>query len=166
MSPKRNRRKKRKPPSWLKQVKPIETPDPEEQEEIPPPSDWKRENVFLCIPSTGEEHVNLSGYVEAELRYSGHEIVTMRSVAKPTDFSRNKTIDAFLEAPAAQNCDWYYTVDSDTIPFAPKHPEVPEGTLNRLLSHKKNVICGMTFSTKAGNLWIPIMFEKTTSLWC
>ncbi len=173
---KRNRNKK-KAPVWLKDfhkeaVNPIDIDREEKEgrlvsplEEIPPPSDWKQEKIFLCIPSTGTEHVRLSSYVEQELRCSGHDIVTMRSVGKPVDHSRNLTIDAFLDAPAAQDCEWYYTIDSDTVPFPPKNEEIPEGTLNRLLGHKKKVICGMTFSTKGGQLWIPIMKENPTSSW-
>ncbi len=177
MSNKRNHRKNRKPPSWLKTAH-REATDPTDigrkekvgrlvspLEEIPPPPDWKQEKIFLCIPSTGSEHVRLSQYVEAELRMSGHEIVSLRSVSKPVDHSRNLTIDAFLTAPAAQKCNWYYTIDSDTVPFPPQHPEIPEGTLNRLLGHKKKVICGMTFSTKKGALWIPVMGENATSSW-
>lgn len=117
----------------------------------------KPQNVFICVPSTGYERVDLSHYIESEILGSGNRIVQNRQVARPTDYSRNCTVETFLTHPDARKCEWYYTIDSDTVP--------PQGALNRLLSHGKNVVCGVTFSISKGVLWMPVMAEKASGMW-
>jgi GT2 family glycosyltransferase len=109
------------------------------------------------VPSIGEEHVALSHYIEHEMLFSGTWVLPHRQVAKPTDYSRNRTVDTFRRDQKAQECEWYYTIDSDTVP--------PTGTLNRLLSHDRDVVCAVTFSVTKGILWMPVMRENPTGTW-
>jgi len=130
-----------------------------------------RESVFVTVPTTGMEHVNLAAAIEQDMLNSGHEIVPNRQVAKPVSYCRNRQVNTFLNDPRALKCDWFYTVDSDTCPpIAGVSEKVPEGALCRLLKHahadpSKKVIAGVTFSTTSGINWMPIMSEKPDALW-
>lgn len=131
----------------------------------------KKQSVFLCVPSgDGYEHCKLSHYIDVEIVASGHRIVQNRQVARPTDYSRNMTVETFMTHPDALECDWYYTIDSDTVPPIIGDEAVPEGALNRLLLRHledptRKVICGVTYANSSGMLWMPIMGEKATGAW-
>jgi len=125
---------------------------------------------MLAVPNTGNERATLSFYIEQEMTESGHIVIPTRQAGKPTDYCRNLTVDTFLNSPGGRQCDWFYTIDSDTVPPFIGSNKVPEGTLNRLLSHHfadpaKKVICGVTFSVSRGVNWMPAMHAHSSGQW-